>query len=274
MRAELRAGRVRSLKNWFRDFSANLAADLTSQVITAAFGGVIGASVGAVVQRWIVGSADLSAVAVFGALTFLVALLLIALVRRANRAGGTNPPSGGAAVVAPPSPSALPPAPQPSPPNVVLRIELASIAEPWLEWIHVSAENIGQRVAEGAWAEARITGLEFRPYRLMWSGAKEEVDLRRGVPVLIPLVIRAHAAGKKVYGVELEPTVPYFTDINFLNKDHVGHHKLRAISGGGAWDGELNVVVHFGNDRTVSGRFRLTVPTSASGGRMSFSPVM
>jgi hypothetical protein len=254
--------------NWLRDFSSNLAANL----VAAGIIGLVGATLGGLVQRAIVGAADPVLVALIGVLTFLAVLLLLGLAWRAGRAAGRSGSSDGAAVIARPPPSALPPVPGPSPPNVVLRIELAEIAEPWLEWIHIAADNLGQQVATGAWAEAWIAGLEFRRYRLMWSGAKEAVDLRRGAAVLIPLVIRAHTAAK-VYGVELEPTVPYVTDINFL-KDHVGRHKLRVIGGGaGAWDGQINVTVHFGNDETASAAFRLTVPPSASGGRMSFSQV-
>lgn len=143
--------------------------------------------------------------------------------------------------------------------NVVLRVLHVAPEEPWLEWLHLEAENIGSARAEGAWIRIRFFG-GLQTWRLVWTGAHEKIDLEPGLPVQIPLVIRANEAGHAVYGVPLEAGDAWLTDVTFL-KDHRATHLLRGARD--EYATRIDVTVLYGDRERTEASFNLSVRRDA-----------
>jgi predicted nucleotide-binding protein len=153
-----------------------------------------------------------------------------------------------------------------TPPNVVLRVGSPDIQEPWLEWLHLEAENLGRERAVGAWIQLRIPGFS-RLIRLMWTGPLEKTDLEHGLPVLIPLIIRNNdARPHRVAGVELKPGEAVFTDISYL-KDFASGRSFG--HSGATYRTQLDLSIFYGSGSRATASFNLQIPDATGGGRMS-----
>jgi hypothetical protein len=148
------------------------------------------------------------------------------------------------------------------PAGVKLRVSQPNTKETWLDWVHIQAEAYGE-VAPHAHVDAFVTGQGETPVRLMWTGAHEETNLKPGLPVAIPLVIRANENHPEapIYGIVLPKGQVYVTDITFL-KDRVASRPLTAQPDGHY---RFTVRVHYRGDRVAVACFVVDI---GSGGRL------
>lgn len=162
---------------------------------------------------------------------------------------------------------------QADPTNVVIRVVQAAPDEPWLEWLHLEAENLGGQRAEDAWIQLRISGM-LGTWRLMWSGAHETTTLQHGLPVAIPLLIRANEdhPNARIYGNRLPPCKAVLTDINFL-KDHRIKNSFHGMPQR-PWEGRFDVTLFYGDGASKKASFNVHVPHESDGGRMSIYQVI
>jgi hypothetical protein len=131
--------------------------------------------------------------------------------------------------------------------------------QPRLEWIHLQVENIGYKCAKdthwvrGARVSMNIGANEYHMKLASVSGPKDEMDLERGQPALIPLVAKS-GVPCVLYGHPLKSNQCYVTDSSFLKgelaeaKPDIGIHYIK-------------MTIRRGDSEHKTERwFRLTVP--------------
>jgi len=97
-------------------------------------------------------------------------------------------------------------------------------AQTRLEWIHLQVENVGYNHAKdthwvrNAKVSMNIGANEYHMKLASVSGPKDEMDLERGQPALIPLVAKS-GVSCILYGHRLETNQCYITEASFLNRE-------------------------------------------------------
>jgi hypothetical protein len=140
------------------------------------------------------------------------------------------------------------------PPPIVFRRSRSELNERWLEWLQVEVENTGQELLPGAWIESSITSQG--KVRMAFSGAREDVELKPGLPIQIPLVIRASERhdDAPIYGVVLPAHKAYVSDLTYL-KDHVLRRELPA---GQSY--RFSLILHYRNNEKAEAAFLVDIP--------------
>lgn len=141
-------------------------------------------------------------------------------------------------------------------PRVRIRRHIGTPNEPWLDWLHVEAENVSDEDIEHAWVECWVEGHAL-PFSMVRTGSTSDTfALPAHKPVQIPVATMAHEdhPDAPIYGVVLPAGRCHVSDIRHL-KDHVVDNEQLIMPG----QHRLKIVLHNGPDQ-VEDCFYINVP--------------